>query len=177
MPQGIYKHKKGYKRPLRDKNWSEKISQKLKGRPTWNKGLKLGKSKMSLGALKLRGEKAGKTKKGIPIFKLRGENSHFWKGGITPINRKIRTSLEYKIWRRAVFERDNFTCIWCKVKSGNGKAIILNADHIKSFAFYPELRFAIDNGRTLCVPCHKTTDTFAGRGRKDIAVIKSLLKK
>lgn len=87
-----------------------------------------------------------------------------WKGGITPINRAIRTSSEYVLWRWAVFTRDNFTCIWCDARSGNGKKIVLHADHIKSFSQYPEFRFAIDNGRTLCEPCHKTTDTYAGRG-------------
>jgi hypothetical protein len=83
-----------------------------------------------------------------------------WKGGITPKNELIRKSQEYKLWRKAVFERDNYTCVWCKAKNGEGKAVFLQADHIKPFAFYPELRFAIDNGRTLCVPCHKTTDTY-----------------
>lgn len=87
------------------------------------------------------------------------EKNPRWKGGITPINHKIRTSLEYKIWRKAVFERDNYTCIWC----GDDRGGNLEADHIKPFAFYPELRFAIDNGRTLCSPCHKTTDTYGSR--------------
>lgn len=83
----------------------------------------------------------------------------------TPENKRLRRCREYGLWRTAVFKRDNFTCVWCGARSGNGKAIILNADHIKPFAFYPELRFAIDNGRTLCVSCHRTTDTY-GRPKK-----------
>jgi len=80
-----------------------------------------------------------------------------YKGGISTENHRIRGSLEYKLWREAVFERDNWTCIWGGKAHGNK----LNADHIKPFAYYPELRFAIDNGRTLCEACHKTTDTYA----------------
>ena len=88
----------------------------------------------------------------------KGEKSYLWKGGITPINQKIRTSFEYKLWRDAVYTRDDYTCVWCKQRGGK-----LNADHIKSFSEFPELRFAIDNGRTLCVPCHRTTDNFGWR--------------
>lgn len=85
----------------------------------------------------------------------KGAKNSQWKGGVTPINHAIRMSAEYKLWRISVFTRDNYTCIWCG-QVGN----TLNADHIKPFAFFPELRFAIDNGRTLCVPCHKTTETY-----------------
>lgn len=88
----------------------------------------------------------------------KGAKSRFWKGGITAINILIRTSAEYRLWRKAVFERDNHTCIWCGETKGE-----LHADHIKPFAHYPELRFAIDNGRVLCKPCHKTTDTYCGK--------------
>src|ERR1035437_1404617 len=77
-----------------------------------------------------------------------GEKNWNWKGGITPENKRIRHTYEYILWRRAIFERDNYTCIWCGAKSQKGKAIILHADHIKPFCDYPELRFAIDNGRT-----------------------------
>jgi 5-methylcytosine-specific restriction endonuclease McrA len=104
----------------------------------------------------------------LALFKKQraGSNNSNWRGGVTPINRSIRTSAEYKLWRKVVFERDNYTCIWCGAKSGVGKKVILHADHIKAFSLFPELRFAIDNGRTLCEPCHKTTDTYAGKMRK-----------
>lgn len=93
--------------------------------------------------------------------KMMGKDNPAWKGGITDINKSIRSSFEYKLWRTAVFERDGYKCVWCKADNKNGNRNTLNADHIKPFAFYPELRFSIDNGRTLCVPCHKKTDTFA----------------
>lgn len=86
------------------------------------------------------------------------------KGFITPVHKIVRSSTEYKLWRTAVFERDKYRCIWCGIKSKKGtKKVVLNADHIKPFAAYPELRFAIDNGRTLCVHCHRMTDTYGGR--------------
>lgn len=83
---------------------------------------------------------------------------NFWKGGIAKKNRSFKANfqntIEYRLWRTAVFARDNYTCIWCGARNGNGKTIELNADHIQSFAEYPELRLAIDNGRTLCRDCH-----------------------
>lgn len=129
-------------------------SEKLKGKKRPNKVIEAMKKTMF---------KKGQTpwNKGKPFLKIRGKNHHHWKGGITNENHKIRTSLEYKLWRKAVFERDNWTCIWCGERGG-----ILNADHIKPFALFPELRFSIDNGRTLCKKCHLTTDTYGNASKR-----------
>lgn len=88
-----------------------------------------------------------------------GELSPNWQGGITPVHQKIRGSKKYKEWRTSVFQRDNYTCVECGDKSGGN----LNADHIKPFAYFSELRFELSNGRTLCVDCHRRTDTYGGR--------------
>lgn len=85
---------------------------------------------------------------------LGGKNSYNWKGGITSENARIRRSFQTRDWRRAVFERDNYTCQKCNCRSGNGKSVYLNAHHIKPFYKFPELRFEVRNGLTLCKDCH-----------------------
>ena len=89
-------------------------------------------------------------------FNNLGKKSHFWKGGITKKGIKLRNSLMYKLWRKAVFQRDNFTCQKCGKKNTR-----LNPHHIKSWAEYPKLRFEITNGQTLCEECHKLTDNYS----------------
>lgn len=93
--------------------------------------------------------------------------NHLYKGGITEINKSIRSSIEYKIWRTMVFERDDYTCCWC-----GKRGVALQADHIKPFAYFPKLRFAVSNGRTLCVGCHKNTDSYLGKAIKNYCKIK-----
>lgn len=68
--------------------------------------------------------------------------------------------LEYRLWRAAVFQRDNYTCVACGVRGGQ-----LQADHIKPYALYPELRTSIENGQTLCKKCHLLTPTHGVRSR------------
>lgn len=91
----------------------------------------------------------------------RGPDSPAWRGGKTSEAQILRSSLEYKLWREAVYVRDNYTCQICGIRGGD-----VQADHIKKFADFPELRLALDNGRTLCVPCHRKTDTYGSKRPK-----------
>ncbi len=158
----------------------DKKGRFIKGNVSWHKGTKglfkhseESKNKISINNAKNMLNKHHTLESRLKIKEarkrqvmLKGKDSPFWKGGISSERTKIYNSKEYKLWRYSVFKRDNFTCIWCGAISGKGKHIDFQADHIKPFAYYPELRFAIDNGRTLCKPCHRTTDTFGGRARK-----------
>lgn len=99
----------------------------------WNKGKTLGKAWNS----------------GKPMPQNSGPLHHSWKGGVSKNDKSRYWSLEYRLWRRAVFARDNFTCQHC----GTYRCF-LNAHHIKAFAQFPALRFDVTNGITLCRPCH-----------------------
>ena len=90
-----------------------------------------------------------------------GNKCHFWKGGITEENKQIRMSLEYRKWRTSVFVRDGYKCVICNSVGGK-----LQADHIKSFSKHKDLRFELSNGRTLCIECHKKTDTYGGKSNR-----------
>jgi hypothetical protein len=84
-----------------------------------------------------------------------GIHSPMYKGGVTLENEKIRKSARYRNWRTKIFKRDDYTCQECGQRGRR-----LNADHIKPFALFPELRFKLSNGRTLCEECHRQTDTY-----------------
>lgn len=111
-----------------------------------------------------RARKGGLARRGSIAPWFRGPNNPNWRGGVHAQNateRKVfQTSAEYVSWRRSVFERDNFTCQHCGVRGGE-----LHADHIKPFATHPQLRTDLSNGRTLCVSCHRKTDTWGAKSR------------
>ena len=98
-----------------------------------------------------------------------GETSPNYRGGITPLRQAIMSIWQYKNWRTGVFLRDDYTCQHCGGYGGT-----LHADHKKSFALIvrenkidsiqsalncKEL-WDIENGQTLCLECHKKTDTY-----------------
>lgn len=106
---------------------------------------------------------------------ITGEKHFSWNGGTTSLYRRIRQLTKYQEWRDFCFVRDDYTCQICNVRgSGN-----LQVDHIKPFALIVEENkikttyqaqeckeiWNTTNGRTLCEPCHKQTDTW-GEGTK-----------
>ena len=106
--------------------------------------------------------------KGIKRFDIRGKKHPLWNGGSTPLLRTIRTSFEYREWRRKIFVRDDYTCVLCHNRGNQD----INADHhpiwfsdiisennIKTIddALKCELLWNTNNGRTLCVRCHRKT--------------------
>jgi 5-methylcytosine-specific restriction endonuclease McrA len=102
-------------------------------------------------------EKIALANRGKPRPKSRlitGPRHWNWQGGKTSEAIRLRNSARMHEWRTAVFIRDNYTCQNCGARNGNGFKVILNADHIKPFAYYPDLRFDVSNGRTLCKNCH-----------------------
>jgi hypothetical protein len=152
--------KKGNKNRL-GKTFSEESREKMKkshlGQKSWNKGLKMSKEfcekckshKMPNNIGIVRSEeyrrKSSELHKGLMV----GENHPNWKGGVTPEVMKIRNSLESKLWREAVFKRDNYTCSKTNIKGG-----ILAVHHVLNFSQFPELRFDVNNGITLSKEAH-----------------------
>ncbi len=162
-----------------------------KGHPAWNKGLpkemqpRFGKKHLEETKIKIRNTESGKrlsdeTKKKIGNSYIKTENrlrqitnlgrsrkgslNHLWKGGISRAYKTGYYSIEYRNWRRKVFERDNFECQNCSQKRGK----YITAHHIKSWAKYPKLRYNISNGVTLCEICHSRTDNYKGRANKKL---------
>ena len=77
-----------------------------------------------------------------------GQEHHNWKGGISTDDRKERMRFRHLL-QEQIFIRDNYTCQVCQEVGGK-----LQVDHIKKWSDYPELRFELDNCRTLCMACH-----------------------
>lgn len=122
----------------------------------WNKDPEATKLKQSLNNARANKGKTQSIESNLKRSEaLKGEKNHNWKGGVYQVNNRIRKSLKYRLWRQDVFKKDNYTCQVCNMRGGE-----LQADHIKPFALHPELRFKLDNGRTLCVKCHRKTETW-----------------
>ena len=102
-----------------------------------------------------------------------------WKGGVTPVKKRIVYSQEWKEWRKKIFKRDNYTCQKCYSEN-----CLLHPHHLNPFKFsriinYLKNKYGTEklyniaikyeplwdpnNGITLCVDCHKKTTGYASK--------------
>lgn len=142
-----------------------KISQTLKGKIPWNKGLP-----SPWTSERNRIMNRGRIREKHPM----------WKGGISKIDKSIREMPEYKLWKSNCFKRDNWTCQTCHNRG------YVTVHHIKSFASLLRINsikttiealnckdlWDENNGVTLCEFCHSLTDNYRGRGRQGKIVTK-----
>lgn len=110
-------------------------------------------------------------------MKIFGAASRNFKGNPKTLKRP-RKGAQWKRWRKSVYKRDNYTCRMCGVVSDSNLSIPLHPHHIRQFAFYTELRFDIDNGVTVCLPCHKSIPHYKNKDNciKNEAYLTSLFK-
>ena len=94
-------------------------------------------------------DKISRIKKEKYLEKCKKENKE-------PYIRKMRPKM-FDRWAKQIKKRDNYTCQICHEKGGK-----LNSHHIKSWKDYPDNRFDLDNGITLCVACHNWTHSIKG---------------
>lgn len=155
----------------------------------WNKGLKGWNKKyknagFQKGHSSYTSHRKGKTleeiygKETAEIIKEKTSKTWFKKGqkpvagfmkGLIPWNKGLGNGIKakrrremcyprYMEWRKAVFTRDDYTCVDCGKRGGR-----LTADHIKMWSIFPELRYEVSNGQTLCEKCAKE------KTRKDLS--------
>ena len=66
---------------------------------------------------------------------------------------------DFRSWANSIKDRDNYTCQICNKHGGK-----LNAHHLNGWNAFPEQRFDVDNGVTLCTDCHKDFHSEYGYG-------------
>jgi hypothetical protein len=129
-------------------------------------------------------ERMSKTRLGVPkSIEFRQNLRNYFKKNPKKVNRTfnelyelIRKCFESRQWRCDVFRRDNYTCQICGDNTGGN----LEADHKKAFivilkeyniqsleeALACAELWDIDNGRTLCKPCHRTTENYGTKAKR-----------
>jgi hypothetical protein len=130
------------------RNWQ---AGALKGVPAWNKGQRWPREIRE----KTDRPRFGQGRKANPITRVRF---------------LVRNSNLYAKWHAQVLIRDSFTCVFCYAKIMRGRKVILHVDDYpdtfvsiiepNGITRYEEAvnckrLWDINNGRTLCLPCHK----------------------
>lgn len=149
------KGKKGLSKGFTGKHSEEskqKNREKHLGKSTWNKGKKL--------TIEHR----------IKLSLAHTQEKEFI-GFRNKLVRQIRLLIEYIVWRRLVFERDNYTCQDCEekgyIEAHHKKPFhkILIDNNIKTLDEAKDCQelWMVKNGITYCRKCHIKNDKFIGR--------------
>lgn len=161
---GLQKHTEEWKRNMSEKMKGGNSGSFKKGHMPIN-GFKMGQK----GSFKGK-QHSEETKKQMSISRLglhSGENHYKWKKDRTQVVQSEKKHLSglYKEWMLKVKKRDNWKC---KIAHPDCKGR-LEAHHILNWKDYPELRYEINNGITLCHAHHP-------RGRKNEAKLSPYLQ-
>ena len=84
-----------------------------------------------------------------PMFGVRDSNNPRWKGGK---GSRPQGRVEYRAWREGVIAVYGHRCLVCGKTPIVGRD--LQAHHLKSWKEYPNLRYDVSNGITVCSSCH-----------------------
>ena len=104
-----------------------------------------------------------KNKAFVNAKKVRGKEHGMWKGGVVSERESHMQRKEYKDWRKAVYERDGYTCQKC---GATGRK--LNAHHIEGYRENKEKRTDINNGITFCYKCHMEYHRIYGKTNNSV---------
>lgn len=153
LPKNIEILKNYWKGKKRSEQHKKNLSKSLKGRISPMKGKHHSvETSLKIG-LGNKGKKVSEeTKKRMSISKT-GKLHWNWQDGITLLNKRsyhTTKTPEYKEWRTKNLSRDNFKC---KINNQDCKGS-LQVHHILNWMDYPELRYDINNGITLCHTHH-----------------------
>lgn len=151
---------RGMKRPIVSEETKNKMSESHKGQICHWKGKKMLQETKDKISNTLSGRTISQNIKDkiSATMKLKADKHPNWRGGVSSETEKLRSSGEYKYWRKECLKRDNFTCQ--KTGQSGGE---LAVHHINNFADFPELRFEISNGITLSKEVHKQFHKIYGK--------------
>lgn len=146
MARGIYDRTKSKPRPKHSEATKLKMSLASKGKP------KSASHREALSVAKIHNPTRYWLGKKRPD--VSGANSWKWRKDRNAVLEKhrVRGSLDWKQWRASVFARDNFTCKECGVRG-----VYIEPHHIIPIRSNWNKLFDLNNGITLCRPCHKKT--------------------
>ena len=119
------------------------------GHVAWNKGTKgvMKPNKTSFKPGRVNAKGVGFQRGAPSVGRLFVKNNIPWTKGKN-FDGNCRECANNKQWKKTILERDLHKCKQC------ASTYRLQVHHVKNWEEFPELRFDINNGITLCISCH-----------------------